>query len=145
MTHNNQIVFATSKVGASHLPKGISCQDYSLKVDIDGIRMIIVCDGHGSKTYVRSDTGSRLAAEITKELVQNFVSETSPELFFDKKGAVTARPSIDDNLWGALPNKPLGAMTEIELMKHHQDKMFFEQVKDVREQDSAFVALFNKI
>lgn len=143
--HQNHIVFATSTVGASHLPKGTPCQDYSLCEDVEGVHMIIICDGHGSKTYVRSDIGARLAAEITKELVLQFVSETSPELFIDKRGAVTARPAADDNLWGAIPNKPLENMTEIELMSHQQDKSFFEQVKDIREQDAMFVALFNNI
>ena len=101
MEDKNRIIFAASKVGASHLPKGMPCQDYSLKVDTDSLQMIVVCDGHGSKTYVRSDVGSRLAAEIAKKNILKFVDNMTPLLFKDKKGAVTARPLWDDDLWGA--------------------------------------------
>lgn len=145
MEQQKQIVFATSTVGASHLPKGVPCQDYSLKVDTEDVRMIIVCDGHGSKTYVRSDVGSRLAAEIAKDAVLKFVKETPSDLFAGIKGAVTARPVVDDGLWGAVPNKPLETMTEVEMMNYQQDKAFYEQVRDIREQDAAFQGLFNKI
>lgn len=145
MEDKNRIVFAASKVGASHLPKGMPCQDYSLKVDTEGLQMVVVCDGHGSKTYVRSDVGSRLAAEIAKKNILKFVDDTSPLLFKGKKGAVTARPSWDDDLWGATPKKPIEAMTEVELLNYEQDKQFFEQVKDIREQDAALQELFSAI
>lgn len=145
MEDKNRIVFAASKVGASHLPKGMPCQDYSLKVDTERLQMIVVCDGHGSKTYVRSDVGSRLAAEIAKKNILKFVDNTSPLLFKGIKGAVTARPSWDDDLWGATPKKPIEAMTEVELLNYEQDKLFFEQVKDIREQDAFLEGLFNTI
>lgn len=141
----NQIVFATSLVGASHLPKGIPCQDYSLQVDENDVKMIIVCDGHGSKTYVRSDVGARLAAEITKETVLKFVKDTPPDLLVGHKGSVTSRPAVDDGLWGTVPNKPVDTMTEVELLNYQQDKEFYKQVRDIREQDVAFVELFNTI
>ena len=143
MENIKEIVFAISKVGASHLPKGVPCQDYSLSLNDENIQMIIVCDGHGSKTYVRSDVGSRLAAEITKEVLMNFVKETSPKLFLGKKGAVTSRP--DDTMWGAVPEKPIESMTEMEYMNHEQNKAFFNQVKEVREQDSILNGLFEDI
>ncbi len=145
MNQQKQIIFSTSTVGASHLPKGVPCQDYSLLVDTEDVRMIVVCDGHGSKTYVRSDVGSRLAAEIAKKAVLKFVQETPPELFAGMKGAVTARPVVDDGLWGAVPNKPIETMTEVELMNYQQDKAFFEQVRNIREQDTALQELFNNI
>lgn len=145
MNNKEAIAFAISKVGASHLPKGVPCQDYSLMVNDEGVQMIVVCDGHGSKTYVRSDVGSRLAAEITKEALLELVNETSPKLFLNKKGAVTSRPEWDDSLWGTKPEKPIEAMTEEEYMNHKQNQAFFQQVKDVREQDSVFKSLFEKI
>lgn len=140
------IVFAISKVGASHLPKGVRCQDYSLKYEDAKVQLIIVCDGHGSKTYVRSDVGSRLAGEVTKEALLNFVGDTPHILFRNRKGAVTARPEWwDDNLWGASPNKPIEAMTETELENYEQNQLFFEQVKDNRDIDSVFKLLFEEI
>lgn len=145
MEEKNRIVFATSLVGASHLPKEVPCQDYSLKEDTEVLQMIVVCDGHGSKTYVRSDVGSRLAAEIAKKNILKFVDDTSPLLFKGKNGAVTTRPAWDDDLWGAAPKKPIETMTEVELLNYEQDKLFFEQVKDIREQDMALQELFNKI
>lgn len=145
MDDRNEIVFAISKVGASHLPKGVPCQDYSLIVNEEDTQMIVVCDGHGSKTYVRSDVGSRLAAEITKIVLSDFVKDTSSDLFLGKKGAVTARPELDDTMWGATPNKLIESMTEAERMNYEQNQLFFNQVKDIREQDNVFKLLFEKI
>lgn len=146
MNMENRIVFAISKVGASHLPKDMPCQDYSLKWEDENVQLIIVCDGHGSKTYVRSDVGSRLAGEITKETLLNFVGNTPHILFRNRKGAVTARPEWwDDNLWGASPNKPIESMTETELENYEQNQLFFEQVKDIRDIDSVFKLLFEEI
>ena len=147
MNDNSKIiVFAISKVGASHLPKEVPCQDYSLKWEDENVQLIIVCDGHGSKTYVRSDVGSRLAGEITKEVLLNFVCNTPHILLRNKKGAVTARPEWwDDILWGASPNKPIEAMTETELENYEQNQLFFYLFKDIRDIDSVFKLLFEEI
>jgi len=145
MDNKKGIAFAISKVGASHLPKGVPCQDYSLIVNEANIQMIVVCDGHGSKTYVRSDVGSRLAAEITKEVLLEAVRDTSSDLFLGKRGAVTARPELDDTMWGATPNKPIESMTESEHMNYEQNQVFFKQVEDIRKQDKFFKQLFEKI
>jgi hypothetical protein len=89
--------------------------------------------------------GSRLAGEITKETLLNFVGNTPHILFRNRKGAVTARPEWDDSLWGASPNKPIEAMTETELENYEQNQLFFEQVKDIRDIDSVFKLLFDEI
>lgn len=139
--------FAVSKTGASHLPKGVPCQDYSLSWESeDGQNLIlIVCDGHGSATYVRSDIGSRLAGEIAKEKLIDFLAKTSPELFIGSKGSVTSRPTLDENLWGAPSKKSVDAMTEVELMLHKQNQQFYQQVQGVKEQDRALCTLFKEI
>lgn len=141
------ISFAISKTGASHLPKNIPCQDYSIHwmSEDKNNAVAIVCDGHGSATYVRSDIGSRLAAEITKELLLEFVDNTEPSLFIRKKGAVTSRPSLDENLWHRNPAKPITSMTEIELMNYRQNEQFCLQVQNIREQDNVICQLFDKI
>lgn len=146
MDNRKEIVFAISQVGASHLPKEVPCQDYSLKWGNEDVQLIIVCDGHGSKTYVRSDVGSRLAAEITKETLLNFVSNTPYKLFRNRKGAVTARPDDwNDNLFGGALHKPVEDMTETERQNHEQNQLFFDQVKDNRDIDSVFMSLFEEI
>lgn len=145
MENNKEIVFAISKVGASHFPKRVPCQDYSLKWEDEDVQLIIVCDGHGSKTYVRSDVGSRLAAEITKESLIDFVSNTPHVLFKNRKGAVTSRPEWDDSMWGSAPEKPIEEMTEEEYMNYEQNQAFFYQVKDIRDMDSVFKILFEEI
>lgn len=144
---NNTIIFAISKTGASHTPKGIPCQDYSLKwTSEDGLnRIVIVCDGHGSSTYVRSDIGSRLAANITKDILVDFILNTDPMLFINHKGYVTARPSLDEKLWGIPSKKPESSMTEVELMNYRQNQLFYNQVQEVKEQDSTFCKLFARI
>lgn len=144
----NQIIsFAISKTGASHLPKNVPCQDYSIHWMSDDKKnaIAIVCDGHGSSTYVRSDTGSRLAAEITKELLIEFIENTDPKLFIRKKGAVTSRPSLDETQWNRSPSKPLAKMTEIELMNYKQNEQFCQQVHNIREQDNVICKLFEDI
>ncbi len=144
---NNTIAFAISETGASHIPKGIPCQDYSLKWESEdgNNKIIIVCDGHGSSTYVRSDIGARLAAEITRDLLIDFISDTDPLLFIYQKGSVTARPSLDETTWGVQPNKPFSLMTEVEQMNHKQNLLFYKQVQEIRVQDSAIYSLFNQI
>lgn len=146
METKKDLVFAISKVGAKHLPKGVPCQDFSTKWEDENMQVIIVCDGHGSPTYVRSDVGARLAAEVAEESIREFVKQTAPSLFLGKKGAVTARPDdSNDSLWGGVSSKSMDEMSEIELNNFKQNKAFFEQVKDIREQDSVMVALFQSI
>ena len=147
MDSKNRFSFALSKTGASHLPKGIPCQDYSLSWDSeDGQNLIvIVCDGHGSSTYVRSDIGSKLAAEITKAKLLDFIAMTNPSVFLNRQGAVTARPSLDDSKWGLLPSKPETSMTEVEALLYKQNQQFYQQVKEIREQDTVICDVFEKI
>lgn len=147
MDSKKRFSFALSKTGASHLPKGIPCQDYSLSWESeDGQNLIIiVCDGHGSSTYVRSDVGSKLAAEITKAKLLDFIATTNPSVFLNRQGAVTARPSLDDSKWGLPPSKPVTTMTEVEALLYKQNQQFCQQVKVIREQDTLIYGVFEKI
>lgn len=80
------ITFDVTCMGASHVKNNKPCQDYSLSwhSDDNRVQVAIVCDGHGGDTYVRSDRGSRLAAEIALRNIRNAVSCMSPDLFMDK-------------------------------------------------------------
>jgi serine/threonine protein phosphatase PrpC len=65
--------FHVSEIGASHIKDNKPCQDYSLSTANDEYAIAIVCDGHGGNKYVRSDRGSRMAAEQTMASIQEFM------------------------------------------------------------------------
>lgn len=143
MTNHNIKVFAVSRLGASHIKSGKPCQDYSLKWKNDNgqCQIVIVADGHGGSTYVRSDTGSRLLSEITLANLQSFV--TSPytiSLLSGKKGKVTARPDGPRRM----PLRPEDrSEQQIELLK--QDREFAQQVSALTDVDNAMQQLFRVI
>ena len=97
----DKIAFATSVLGAGHIRDKKPCQDYSIawQSKDSGSVILIVCDGHGSDTYVRSDVGSRLAAQITLEAVKEFVPRKghtpNPEWIVGQKGQVQAHEQVD--------------------------------------------------
>ena len=146
------ILFNTSILGASHIKDNKPCQDYSIawqSEDSDAV-VLIVCDGHGSDTYVRSDVGARLAAETALDAVQNFfvpVNGHKPdcEWITGKKGAVTARESDALVRYGESLPKTEEDMTDIDWMRYRQRLEFREQVRDRYEQDAIFQALFTAI
>ena len=61
--------FALSIRGASHFKSGKPMQDYSKAARCDDHCIGIVCDGHGSDKHFRSEVGSRLATEVTFDLL----------------------------------------------------------------------------
>lgn len=97
----DKIAFATSVLGAGHIRENKPCQDYSIawQSKDSGSVVLIVCDGHGSDTYVRSDVGSRLAAQITLEAVKEFVPRKghipNPEWIVGRKGQAQAREQVN--------------------------------------------------
>ena len=62
----NSLVFDLSLIGKSHIENHIPKQDYSISYRADDHAILIVCDGHSKS--IRSDLGSKFAAEITKEV-----------------------------------------------------------------------------
>ena len=97
----DKIAFATSVLGAGHIKDKKPCQDYSIawQSKDSGSVVLIVCDGHGSDTYVRSDVGSRLAAQITLEAVKEFVPRKghtpNPEWIVGQKGQGQAHEQVN--------------------------------------------------
>ena len=63
----NNRVFNKSVIGSSHINTGKPCQDYSHSSNTDSYSIIVVSDGHGSETYVRSEVGSKIAGQIAEE------------------------------------------------------------------------------
>lgn len=142
------ITFNMTKMGASHVKSGKPCQDYSLcwQSDDGGTHVVIICDGHGGDTYVRSDRGSRLAAEITLHNIREMIASTSPALFLDKEGAVTARPEDEeDNLFHMPHPKNEADLGDSERQQLEQDRAFYAAVAPIREQDRHFNRLFASI
>ena len=85
-------VFNKSVRGASHIQSGKPCQDYSISYSEDGIRVVVVCDGHGGNTYFRSDEGAKIAAQNTLECLINFAKYVSLTTFKGKSFSITAQP-----------------------------------------------------
>lgn len=143
----NWNLFHLSVLGAGHVKTGKPCQDYSLTWQSDdGLQhVLIVCDGHGGSTYVRSDVGSKIAAEVALDEIRRFISEQSPELLMNKKIAVTARDANPATRWNTIPQKPLPQMTETEMMNWKQKWCFVQQVAGFEEQDKAIMGMLEKI
>ena len=85
-------VFSKSVIGSGHITKKMPCQDYSICENSDGIQVLVVCDGHGGTSYVRSHTGAKLAAIVTRRILKTFAQTSRPELFSGLAMAVTAKP-----------------------------------------------------
>lgn len=66
---------AITRTGASHARRGVVCQDasgrYSL-LDRRGqpVHLMVVADGHGGQRYTHSHVGSRLACELSLNLIE---------------------------------------------------------------------------
>lgn len=69
------LIYSQSVEGSSHKISGTPCQDYSICKQFDKFSIIAISDGHGSKTYVRSNIGSKLACEIAVKRTQHFIEE----------------------------------------------------------------------
>ena len=146
------MVFNTSILGASHIKDNKPCQDYSIawQSEEDGAVVLVVCDGHGSDTYVRSDVGSRLAGEIALEAVKRFfipIGEFKPDSDWiaGVRGAVTAREHDVLTRYSETLPKQEEDMTDTDWMMYRQRLEFREQVRGVYEQDAIFQALFSSI
>ena len=147
-----KLVFSTSILGASHIRNKKPCQDYSIVwlSDDSDTAVLIVCDGHGSDTYVRSDVGARLAGEITLDCVRRFLLpfngiKPDSEWIIGTKGAVTSREEDVKMRYSKLKPKDEKDMTETDWMRYRQRLEFREQIKDKYEQDAIFQALFGSV
>lgn len=80
--------------GASHIVAGKVCQDASWSSTDDGVTIAIVSDGHGGARYFRSDVGSQMAVDATRDCVADFVKNADGNLFagkpFTQKQAISS-------------------------------------------------------
>ena len=63
--------FHLTVIGASHIKNGTVCQDCSQSCEKTECRLVVVCDGHGGADYFRSDRGSKLAAVVFMDCMEN--------------------------------------------------------------------------
>ncbi len=71
---NNVRAFHVTRQGANHIKKNKVCQDASAAFEDDEyIAYAIVCDGHGGDDYIRSDVGSKRAAQVAGSAIVDFV------------------------------------------------------------------------
>lgn len=69
---DDYIVFNAHRIGASHIGKGMKCEDYSASYINDVAAIAVISDGHGDRNCFRSARGAQIACdtavEITKDL-----------------------------------------------------------------------------
>lgn len=65
-------VSAVTLMGQKHKSRGVPCEDYSLAVQRDGVSVVVVADGAGSKQYTHAKYGSKSACETVSELLINY-------------------------------------------------------------------------
>lgn len=141
----NFLTFYTKALGSSHITSGKPCQDNGTHYSHNGVQIAIVCDGHGGDSYVRSDVGSRLAAEIAEAKILQFIESIPIELFKGKKGAVTAvttsDPRIDKN--GCKKDTSMLSESQMELLK--QSIFYIQESEKYPEIEKYFRTLFKDI
>lgn len=65
-------VSAVTLMGKKHEGRGVPCEDYSLATQRDGVSVVVVADGAGSKQYTHARFGSKSACETVSELLINY-------------------------------------------------------------------------
>lgn len=69
--------FNLSIQGASHIKRGLECQDSSISWADNDCAIAIVCDGHGGADYVRSGIGANFAATAAKISIIDFAAKVN--------------------------------------------------------------------
>lgn len=78
--------------GESHKSTDKPCQDCAYAESSEQLSMAIVSDGHGGERYFRSQHGSKIAVNVTKDAIRFFVENMEQASFTPKR----ARSVFDD-------------------------------------------------
>ena len=70
--------------GESHKSTNKPCQDCAYAESTEQLSMAIVSDGHGGERYFRSQYGSEMAVNVTKEAIRVFVENMEKSSFTPK-------------------------------------------------------------
>ena len=89
--------FAQTSIGASHLSRGLICQDSSACADNEQYSFAAAADGHGSPCYLRTDRGSAFAVECAEDCVREFLEGlgNAEEVLADER----QRGELFNQLW----------------------------------------------
>jgi serine/threonine protein phosphatase PrpC len=138
MKTNGWISAWCSKIGSSHIEKGLPCQDFSQVKYIRGANFAIAAVSDGAGSCENSDTGSRF-------LVVNAIRKISVRLVRNRFYA-DGNPGLDETLWRELAfgiftelKAELGAMAE----KEHLDFRSLSATLILAISDGSFVACAN--
>ena len=92
-------VFHYTCQGESHIEANKVCQDASDSITRDSMSMAIVCDGHGGSRYFRSDIGAKIATNVTKVCVEEFIRQIDTALLkgkpYTKKSAISSEVQLN--------------------------------------------------
>jgi hypothetical protein len=65
-------VYNNTVRGYNHIKSETVCQDYSDSYVDNSKQIITCCDGHGSKVYLRSNIGSKIASNVVIDVLKNY-------------------------------------------------------------------------
>ena len=139
------ITFYTKAKGSSHIASNKPCQDNGAYYQKDGVCIAIVCDGHGGESYVRSDVGSKLAAEIALEKTLQFINNLPINTFNGKKGVNTVIPTTDPRIGKDGKKRDVSELSESELELLKQNLQYVKAAQAFPEIERLFRKLFNSI
>ena len=141
----NIISFDVSVVGKSHETSKLPCQDFGLSIKKDEVYVAIACDGHGSKSYVRSHIGSEIAAEVAYEKIMTFVKSVDPMNFLHQKAAVTAMPIENPLIDKSGRNVDVKDLSESQQEIVKQNIQYIKSIESIPEQENLFRDFFDDI
>lgn len=139
------ITFYTRALGSSHIASNKPCQDSGKCYHKDGVSIVIVCDGHGGDSYVRSDVGSQFAADIACAKILDFINNTPKDILANKKGAITAIPTSDPRFGTDGKKRDVSTLSESELDLLRQNIQYITVAQSVPEIEKLFRTLFMSI
>lgn len=94
-------IIGRSVQGASHVRKGIECQDAFKKVELeDGTIILAVADGHGSESCPFSSTGSKSATNVFCDIMSEYHQKYADNLemlatYLNREGETRVAQAID--------------------------------------------------
>lgn len=135
----HRLIHSRTAMGGTHRLKGLPCQDHAIAEEVQGVQVLIVSDGHGSRRHFRSERGSALACQAARDAIVRLLSTEPPtgELTTERL-TVLGQTIIAD--WRKLVAIDLEDQpwTEAELIEQ-QGILFPEQLADLTEGRSDFI------
>ncbi len=134
-----RLIHSRTAMGGMHRLKGLPCQDHAIAEELQGVQVLVVADGHGNRRHFRSERGSALACQVTRDAIARLLS-TEPPTGALTKECLTALGQTIIADWRKLVAMDLKAQpwTEAELVEQ-QEILSPEQLADLTEGRSDFI------